>query len=284
MRIRAGVGTWLPVIVVLLTLGTLVVGCSSTSKEEELLNEIADLDKEQIFARGQELFEEEKYREARRYFSFLYDTFPNDPLGHKAALRVADSYLVKRDSLSLTEARLRYEDFVNRYPNDPDRDYALLKLGEAQTSKKLRPDRDLSRAREALGSFRQLVNLYPSSEYVDEARAKIAEIRATLAEHELMVARYYARTKRWRGAVWRLEYLKESFPEYPRMGEVNTLLTRARSELEAWEARYAQTDDSASSSEKGAEHTSASGGSGDTSATGSGSGTESALDTPDEQR
>ncbi len=221
-----------------------MIGCSSTTNEEELLNEIADLDKQQIFDRGQELFDQEKYREARRYFSFLYDTFPNDPLGHKAALRVADSYLVKRDSLSLTEARLRYEDFVNRYPNDPDRDYALLKLGEAQTSKKLRPDRDLSRTREALSSFRQLVNLYPNSEYVDEARAKIAEIRRTLAEHELLVAQYYARTNRWRGTIWRLEYLKENFPEYPNMEEVNDLLQKAREGLAAWEEKYAQAEES----------------------------------------
>lgn len=254
-------------------LGTLIVvatlqgmiGCSSTTNEEELLNEIADLDKQQIFDRGQELFEQEKYREARRYFSFLYDTFPNDPLGHKAALRVADSYLVKRDSLSLTEARLRYEDFVNRYPNDPDRDYALLKLGEAQTSKKLRADRDLSRAREALSSFRQLVNLYPNSAYVDEARAKIAEIRRTLAEHELLVAQYYARTNRWRGTVWRLEYLKENFPEYPNMEEVNDLLHKAREGLAAWEEKYAQVEEGGEESgpSKDGDRSSPSGGAGE---------------------
>ena len=237
----------------LVLLGVILVAlslsCASTTHEEELLNEIADLDKEQIFERGQSLFEQEKYRDARRYFSFLYDTFPNDPLGHKAALRVADSYLQRGDSLSLTEARLRYEDFVNRYPNDPDRDYALLKLGEAQSTKKLRADRDLTRARKAMDAFRQLVNLYPDSQYIDEARTKIAAIRTTLADHELMVARYYAKTRRWRGAAWRLEYLQDNYPDYERMEEAKTLLTKVRQGLAEWEARYAEAMEAARSKE-----------------------------------
>jgi outer membrane protein assembly factor BamD len=213
-----------------------ILGCSHGYNEDRLLEELADQDKEAIFARGEELYELEEYEDARRYFSFVYDTFPNDPLGHKAALRVADTYAKKTDVVNLTEARLRYKDFVNRYPNDPDRDYALLMLGNTYTARNPRPDRDLDTVHEALDAYRQLVNLYSDSTHMDEAQQQIAKLRGILAEHELQVASFYARNKRWSGAVSRLEYLKENYPEYDKMEQVDLLLSEANEAVEKREA------------------------------------------------
>lgn len=212
-------------------------GCRSSVLEDTLLEELADQDKETIFQRGEELFELEEYREARRYFSFVYDTFPNDSLGHRAALRVADSYYEDGDTVSLTEARLRYQDFANRYPNDSQRDYALLMLGKTYVARDPRPDRDLTDVHEAMKAYRQLVSLYPDSPYIPEAEEQIVRLREILAEHEWLVASYYATNKRWPGVVSRLEYLKENYPEFSKISEVDVLLASAKGEIEKREAR-----------------------------------------------
>ncbi len=206
---------------------TMQFACSSTTNEGELLLELANMDKEAIYNRAEELFLEEEYTDARRYFSFIYDTFPNDPLGHKAALRVADTYAMKNDMTSLTEARLRFRDFANRYPNDPDRDYALLMLGQTYAGKKKRPDRDLASLQESLDSYNQLIALYPDSAHIDLARERIVELREILAEHEFQVATYYARNNRWRGVAGRLSYLQEHYPEYSKSEEVMALRAKA---------------------------------------------------------
>lgn len=211
------------ILVVLLNFG----GCAGSRQEEQLLRELANMDKASIFQRGEDLYGDEKYEEARKYFSFVYDTFPNDPMGHKAALRIADTYAAKRDSMSQTEARLRYRDFANRYPNDPDRDYALLMLGRTHTPKKVRPDRELSSLNEAMAAYQQLINLYPNSAHVEAGRQELASLRRTMADHELYVARYYSRNKLWLAVQWRLEYLKENYPDYPEMEEVDALLEKA---------------------------------------------------------
>jgi outer membrane protein assembly factor BamD len=216
----------------------LFIGCSSTPNEEEILEELANLDKDTIFERAEALYAEKKYEDARRLFSFVYDTFPNDPLGHKAALRVADTYSVRGDSVSRTEARLRYRDFASRYPNDPDRDYALLMVGNTYTSKKLRPDRDLSNLHEALNAYRQLVTLYPNSRYASEAGGRISDLSEVLAEHEWLVASFYLRNKRWRGAQWRLEYLKENYPEYSNIARVEEELGKIESKIAEQEERF----------------------------------------------
>ena len=209
--------------ILLLPLGA----CKSSSGEESFLTELANQDKETIYHRAEELYSDGKFSEARKLYSFLYDTFPNDPLGHKAALRIADTYYQKKNVASLTEARLRYRDFANRFPNDPDRDYALLMLGNTYITTGLHPDRELTNALEALKAYRQVINLYPDSPYYDDAKARVREVEAILGEHEWLVARYYARNKRWAAVILRLEYLKENYPDYGKMDEVDALLEKA---------------------------------------------------------
>ncbi len=214
------------------------VGCSSTRHEDRILQELANLDKETIYERAEALYEKHDLEQARRYFSSVYDTFPNDPLGHKAALRVADTYAGKKDVASLTEARLRYRDFANRYPNDPDRDYALLMVGDTYSARKLRPDRDLSNIHEALNAYQQLINLYPDSAHTPEAREKVGGLRELLAEHERLVAEFYERNKRTRGALWRYQYLAENYPDYSRIDEVESRISALEESLAEREREF----------------------------------------------
>ena len=216
-----------------------LTGCSSgQKKQDQILDELANLDKETIFERAELLYSEKEYQKARELFAFVYDSFPNDPLGHKAALRVADTYSVKNDVTSLTEARLRYRDFANRYPNDPDRDYALLMVGHTYSARKLRPDRDLSDIQQALGAYQQLVNLYPNSRYMSEAQDRMNGLNELLAKHEWLVAQYYMRNKRYLGALWRLEYIRETFPNYSQIDTVNEKIPEMETALEERESAW----------------------------------------------
>lgn len=227
-------------LVLLSLVSATLVGCSSVSREEELLTELTDMNKTEIFEKAEALYADGKTTDARNYFSFVYDTFPNDPLGHKAALRVADTYAAKKNTASLTEARLRYRDFANRYPNDPDRDYALLMVGQTFSARQMKPDRDLSTVEEALSAYRQLLTLYPDSKYYGEAENRIGQLLSVLAEHELITAQYYGRNKRWLAASWRLEYIKEHFPDYERMDEVDALQEKMQKELSDAQERLQQ--------------------------------------------
>ena len=216
-----------------------LAGCSSgQKKQDQILDELANLDKETIFERAELLYSEKEYQKARDLFAFVYDSFPNDPLGHKAALRVADTYSVKNDVTSLTEARLRYRDFANRYPNDPDRDYALLMVGHTYSARKLRPDRDLSDIQQALGAYQQLVNLYPNSRYMSEAQDRMNDLNELLARHEWIVAHFYMRNKRYLGALWRLENIRETYPNYSQIGTVNEKITEIETAIEERDAAW----------------------------------------------
>jgi outer membrane protein assembly factor BamD (BamD/ComL family) len=57
-------------------------------------------------------------------------------------------------------------------------------------------------------------------------------LRQTLAEHEYLVAQFYYRNKRWHGALWRLEYLKENYPDYSNMEAVNSMMDHSQKKIE----------------------------------------------------
>lgn len=202
------------------------VACSSKKQDQKFLDEVSALSKDQILARGDELAEKKKWEEARKFYSFLADSFPNDPLGRKASLKVADTFYQRKDVESLTEAQLRFKDFANRYPNDPNRPYALLMLGKCHFQQSRGPLRDLTPIHEAADSFRQVVELYPDSPQAPEARDLLKKCTEDLALHEYEVARYYFNIGAWTGARMRLQYLLSTYPGTGAAREGTALLKR----------------------------------------------------------
>ena len=94
----------------------LVAACATKNTQNQFLGEVGSLSKEEIMARGDAIAAKKKWQDARKYYSFLADSVPNDPLGRQAALKVADTFYDEGDTESLTEAQLRYKDFSNRFP------------------------------------------------------------------------------------------------------------------------------------------------------------------------
>lgn len=191
----------------------LVTGCASRNPEQRFLDEVGNLSKDEILARGDAAAARKRWEEARRYYSFVADAFPNDPLGRQAALKIADSFFRGRNLESITEAQLRYRDFANRFPNDPQRPYALLMLGKCSLQQARGPQRDLTPIKEALVAFSQVIELYPESEFAAEARELQLKGMEDLAQHELAVARFYWRQRALLGAKHRLEYLLANYPD-----------------------------------------------------------------------
>ena len=192
-----------------------LTACASGKKadEQSFLDQVGAQSKEQIMARGDALAGQKKWGEARKFYSFLADTFPNDPLGRRAALKVADTFFAVRDTEGYTEAELRYKDFANRFPSDPNRAYALLMLAKCSFAQNKGPLRDLTPLHEATESLRKVLQFYPSSPYAAEAKGLLKKCLEDLAMHELLIARYYASVEAWVGARQRLDYLFANYPD-----------------------------------------------------------------------
>lgn len=194
----------------------IAIGCSRGPRaiRPAVDPELLTLTKEQIFAKGEEQFERRKWQRARNYYSHVYENYPNDPLGRRSLLRVADTYFNQGDPVNLVEAQYKYRDFINRFPGSENADYAMLQIAMVSYKQMEKPDRDQQRTREAVEKFNEMLRAYPRSPLRPEAEKGLQEALDRLARHEHIVAKFYIKRRSHLAAVQRLNYLIDTYPNY----------------------------------------------------------------------
>ena len=176
--------------------------------------ELLNLTKEQAFTKAEANFEKRKWLKARTFYAYIYETYPNDPLGRRSLLRVADTYFNQGDPVNLVEAQYKYRDFINRYPGSEQADYAMLQIANVSFKQMEHPDRDQTKTREAITKYHELFTAYPNTKYRDDAEKKMQEAMDRLADHEHIVARFYMKRANWEAAVARLNTIVDQYPNY----------------------------------------------------------------------
>jgi len=176
--------------------------------------QFASLTKEQAFAKGEDFFARRRYQRARQFYQYVYESFPNDPLGRRSLLRIADTYYEQRDAVNLVEAQYKYRDFINRYPGSDRADYAMLQIGMVSYQQMERADRDQAKTKEAVEKLNEMIRAYPRSPLRPEAEKRLQDALDRLAKHEHIVAKYYMKRRSYPAAVQRLNYLIDTYPKY----------------------------------------------------------------------
>jgi outer membrane protein assembly factor BamD len=192
----------------------LVSACSGTKKPDAITQELLSKPKEQLFEKGKALIERKKYEQGRKYLTFVFETYPNDPLGRDALLMVADSFFKQGGTTGYTEARFRYRDYLNRYPGASRRDYARYQFALTYDKEIENPDRDQTSTREAIEQYRALIREYPTSGFAGAARERVRVLSDLLAEHEFSVGYFYMRKGAPAAALARFTELEQRYPEY----------------------------------------------------------------------
>lgn len=194
----------------------LTAGCKSGLGEDPILRLAAA----EALAEGKRLMADEKYARARRYLSHAFEVEPNSLAGREALLLLADSYYLDGGSVNYVQAEAKYRDFLNRFPTSDQAAYAQFQVANSLAGRMEKPDRDQSATESALAAYQELIRLYPTSEFVAEARQRIEDVRDRLAEHEFVVGQFYFRRGLQVAAIDRFEELLERFPAYDERDKV----------------------------------------------------------------
>ncbi|MBF5042797.1 outer membrane protein assembly factor BamD [Aggregicoccus sp. 17bor-14] len=210
----------------------LAAGCASTQHAPVNFTQDArsNLDK------GKEALEGKEFEEAQTYFEEVRTKYPFLEEAKEAELLMADlDYARER----YAEARDRYQAFVKAHPSHPSVDYAAFRA--ATTHLKDMPteifflppasEKDQVEVKGAYEALRDFLKEYPGSKYEGEARKLFDDVRRRLVDHELYVARFYAKRDRWAGTARRLEGLLEAYPGSSKEEEAFFLLHEAYEKL-----------------------------------------------------
>jgi outer membrane protein assembly factor BamD len=197
-------------------LALLVVSCKSGPKEDPILR----LGAAESLAQGKELLAKKKYERARPFFTHAFEVEPNSVTGRESLLFAADTYYLQGGSGNFVQAEAKYRDYLNRFPTSTQASYVQFQIANSLAKRMEKPDRDQAGTRKARESYEELIRLYPTSEYAQQAQEQIKLVKANLAEHEFQVGRFYLRYGIPPAAVERFNRLLTTYPDYPDKGKV----------------------------------------------------------------
>ncbi|OAG27196.1 outer membrane protein assembly factor BamD [Thermodesulfatator autotrophicus] len=172
--------------------------------------ESQDEELNRLIQKALEYYRKGFWEQAEESFRNIKDRYPDSPYALWAELKLADCKFFAGNYL---EAIVLYEEFEKLHPTNEAIPYVIFQIATCYYKLKLPPDRDQSFTKKAIEYYERLISRFPNSPYTFEARKRIKECRESLGAHELYVAKFYYKTRRYRAAYYRLLYLLQSYPD-----------------------------------------------------------------------
>ena len=107
-------------------------------------------------------------------------------------------------------------------------------MANCLTKRMRKPDRDQSISLQALSALREVLEIYPDSEYADEARRQVEVVRQNLAEHEFVVGYFNYRFRLYPAAVNRFRTVLEEYPDSESLDKTLFHLGLAHLKMQQW--------------------------------------------------
>jgi outer membrane protein assembly factor BamD len=167
-----------------------------------------------LFDKGTAALDSKKWLTAREYYKQVVETYTGSVYRPDAKLGIGDTYLGEGSSEALVLAINEFREFLTFYPTNRRADYAQYKLGIAHFRQMRAPQRDQTETRDTIKEFETLVQRYPSSSLMPEAKAKLREARDRLSEADYLVGFFYFRQRWYPGAIDRFKAVLKQDAEY----------------------------------------------------------------------
>ncbi len=162
--------------------------------------------------------------EAGRKFDAIDRQNPFTEWGRKAlVMSTFTKYRLGRND----EAVATGNRYMSQYPQSQDSAYVQYLVGLAYSKQIADVTQDQRAATRTIDAMNKVVTNYPSSEYVEDAQAKIRFARDQLAGKEMQIGRYYLERKEYLAAIQRFRNVVEQFPNTNQVEEALARLTEA---------------------------------------------------------
>ncbi|MCD4720884.1 MAG: outer membrane protein assembly factor BamD [Desulfobacula sp.] len=184
---------------------SLLCGCSLFETSHEM-----EKNAQELVSEGSSAFVSKDYKTAVKAYTDLKDWYPFSKYAILAELKIADAHYHLEE---YGEAILAYEEFEKMHPKNEAIPYIIYQTGLCWFNQLGTIDRDHTPAKNSLIQFNRLIDQFPESEYAQKAKGNIKKCMGNLSGHELYVANFYYKTKKYKAALKRYEYLVENYPD-----------------------------------------------------------------------
>jgi outer membrane protein assembly factor BamD len=196
----------------------LLAGC-----HHKVQNPLANIDSKQpdkgLYDRAIDSMKHGHYEVARSLLETLINTYPDSEYLARAKLAVGDSWFQEGGTAAWQQAEAEYKDFQTFFPNLPESSEAQLKVANIHYRQMEKPDRDFAQAMRAADEYKTLIQTYPDSPLVPEAKQRLREVQEVLAERQYRIANFYFLRQNMAASQARLQSVVDSYPLYSKIDE-----------------------------------------------------------------
>ncbi|MCC5976766.1 MAG: outer membrane protein assembly factor BamD [Salinarimonas sp.] len=179
---------------------------------------------QELYNEGLARIESRDYQRAVESFTRLEDQYPVSDWARRALVMKAFAYYSANaydDAIGVAQSYLR------QYPGSEDAAYAQYIMAMSYYDQIPDITRDQERTERAILAFQELIDRYPNSEYVEDARAKLLLANDQLAGKEMEVGRYYLNQRNYTGAINRFRNVVSNYQTTRHVEEALSRLTEA---------------------------------------------------------
>lgn len=196
----------------------LAAGCS-----HKVQNPLSNIDSKQpdkaLFDRAMESMRHGRFEEARNLLETLINTYTDSEYMARAKLAIGDAWYAEGGNAAWGEAEVQYKDFQTFFPNLPEAAEAQLKVATIHYKQMEKADRDYAQAQRAAEEYKVLIQQYPDSPMVPDAKQKLRDVQEILADRQFRIANFYYLRLNYAASQARLQSLVDSYPLYSQADE-----------------------------------------------------------------
>ena len=95
-----------------------------------------------------------------------------------------------------------------------------MRVGDIYFRQMDKPDRDYSKVTHAEEEYRLMLQQFPESTLVPQAKQRLREVQEVMATRESAIAAFYATHNNWPATIARYQTVVDTYPQYSHMDEV----------------------------------------------------------------
>jgi outer membrane protein assembly factor BamD len=189
-------------------------------KDNPLLGQDAKLPDKSLYDKAEDAIKHGRFDVGRLDLQTLLNTYPDSQFMMRAKLAVADSWYKEGGTAALTQAEQEYKDFITFFPNAPEAAEAQMRIGDIYFRQMDKPDRDYSDTIHAEEEYRLMLQQFPESTLVPQARQRLREVQETLASREANIGAFYATHANFAATIARYQTVVDTYPLYSHLDDV----------------------------------------------------------------
>ena len=202
-----------------LPLSLLLVSCGGKKAVANPPGSTLDEPDRALFERSMRDLNKNKFTVARLTLQTLINTYPDSEYLPQAKYALAESFFKESSSSSLSQAENEFKDYITFFPTSPLADDAQLKVAMTHIRRMEKADRDNTQSRLAEIELKSMIQAYPDSDLLEEAKDKLRAVQEVLADGVVGVADQYMLRKNYAAAMSRYKEVMTKYPDYSKISE-----------------------------------------------------------------